>query len=156
MAVEGGNPADHLAAICALVFDPQATFSVRAVLPELEGIEPFTAPDSAERRELLRLRSFVEGKDGRAEDSIRHGEEALRHDAAHPFLPLADRVSLHYGTARQAEARGQCGGRHPALPGRAAPAGGERHQPERTVRHAPAPRLLPARGRAVPEALQVN
>ncbi len=107
-AAEGGPTAGRLAAIHALVFDPQATFSVRAVLADLDGIEPLTAPDSAERGEVLRLRSFVEGKGGRAEDSIRHGEEALRLDVAHPFLPRADRVSLHYGVARQAEAAGRC------------------------------------------------
>ena len=81
---------------------------MRAVLAELNGIEPLTGPDSAERGVVLRLRSFVEGKGGRAEDSIRHGEEALRLDAAHPFLQLTDRVSLHYGIARQAEAAGRC------------------------------------------------
>ena len=100
--------ADRLAAIHALVFDPQATFSVRAVLAELDGIKAVTAPESAERGEVLRLRSFVEGKGGQEEDSIRHGEEALRPDAAHPFLSLRDRVSLHYGIARLAEAAGRC------------------------------------------------
>ncbi len=107
-AADDGTAAERLAAIRALVFDPAATFSVRAVLAELDGIEPLTAPDSAGRGEVLRLRSFVEGKGGRADDSIRHGEEALRLDAAHPFLSLADKVSLQYGVARQAEAAGRC------------------------------------------------
>lgn len=91
---------DRLAAIHAMVLDPAARFSVRAVLGELDGIEPRTAPDSSERGRVMQLRSFVENKGDRPEDSIRHGEEALRIEAMHPFLDLADRVSLHYAVAR--------------------------------------------------------
>lgn len=100
--------ADRLAAIHDMVLDPGATFSVRAVLGELDGIEPLTAPDSAERGRVMQLRSFVENKGERTENSIRHGEEALRIKAMHPFLDLGDKVSLHYAIARQAERIGRC------------------------------------------------
>ena len=100
---------DRLAAIHTMVLDPAARFSVRAVLGELDDIEPSTAPDSAERGRVMQLRLFVENKGGRAEESIRHGEEALRIEGTHPFLDLADKVSLHYALARQAEQVGHCG-----------------------------------------------
>ena len=100
--------AGRLLAIHTMVLDPEARFSVRAVLGELDGIEPFTAPDSAERGRVLQLRSFVENKGERMEDSIRHGEEALRIEAANPFLDLGDKESLHYAIARQNEQLGRC------------------------------------------------
>ena len=107
-AADGGSAAERLAAVHARVFDPNATFSVRAVLSELDDIEAVTTPGSRERGQILRLRSFVEEKGGRREDSIRHGEDALGIEATHPFLSLEDKVSLHYGIARQAEAAGRC------------------------------------------------
>ncbi len=107
-AADDRSAAERLAAIRARVFDPDATFSVHAVLGELDDIEARTAPGGRERGQVLRLRSFIEEKGGRTEDSIRHGEDALGIEAAHPFLPLEDRVSLHYGIARQAEAAGRC------------------------------------------------
>ncbi len=99
---------DRLAAIHTMVLDPKARFSVRAVLEELDGIEPLTAPDSAERGRVMQLRSFVENKGERTEDSIRHGEEALRIEAMHPFLDLGGKGSLHYAIARQDEQIGRC------------------------------------------------
>lgn len=109
-AATGANntAADRLAAIHALVLDPAARFSVRPVLGKLDQVEPLTTPGCPERGRVLQLRSFVEQKGGRAADSIRHGEGALRVEVAHPFLDLAERVSLHYGIARQAEEIGQC------------------------------------------------
>ena len=100
--------AGRLLSIHTMVLDPEAKFSVRAVLGELDGIEPLTAPDSAERGRVLQLRSFVENKGERMEDSIRHGEEALRIEAANPFLDLGDKESLHYAIARQNERLGRC------------------------------------------------
>ncbi len=108
-AAAEGQAAGRLAEIHAMVLDPGARFSVRAVLAELDGIEPLTVPDGVERGRVLQLRSFVEDKGGRPEDSIRHGEEALRIEATHPYLDLRDRVSLHYAVARQAERTGRCG-----------------------------------------------
>ena len=109
VAAADSQAADRLAAIHATVLDPAAMFSVRAVLGELDGIEPLTAPDSPERGRVMHLRAFVENKGERTEDSIRHGEDALRIEAMHPFLDLADKVSLHYALARQAEQIGRCG-----------------------------------------------
>ncbi len=100
--------ASRLLAIHTMVLDPEARFSVRAVLGELEGIEPLTAPDGAERGRVLQLRSFVENKGERAEDSIRHGEEALRIEAVKAFLDLGDKESLHYAIARQNQRLGRC------------------------------------------------
>lgn len=100
--------ADRLTAIHTMVLDPTAKFSVRAVLGELDEIEPLTAPNSAERGRVMQLRSFVENKGERMEDSIRHGEEALRIEGLHPFLDLEDKVSLQYAIARQAERIGRC------------------------------------------------
>ena len=97
-----------LAEMHATLFDPSSMFSVSAVLAQLDEIEPSTRPDSVERGEVMHLRSFVEGKGGRAEESIRHGEVALRIEALHPFLSLKDRVGLHYSVARQAEQAGDC------------------------------------------------
>lgn len=108
-AAQDRGPADRLAAIRTMVLDPATRFSVRAVLAELDTIEPLTAVESADRGRVMQLRSFVENKGERAEDSIRHGEDALRIQAVHPFLDLDDQVSLRYSLARQAERLGRCG-----------------------------------------------
>ena len=102
-AAAADDTASRLAAIHARVLDPGSMFSVRAVLAELDGIEPLTAPDSAERGRVMQLRAFVENKGERAEDATRHGEEALRIEALHSFLDASDAMSLHYAMARQAE-----------------------------------------------------
>ncbi len=103
------DTASRLAAIHARLLDAGSTFSVRAVLAELDGIEPLTAPNSAERGRVMQLRAFVETKGDRTEDATRHGEEALRIEALHPFLNVADAMSLHYAIARQAEDSNHCG-----------------------------------------------
>ncbi len=108
VAAADGAAADRLAAIHAMVLDPAVRFSVQAVLDELNAIEPLTAPGGPERGRVMQLRSFLEDKGERAEDSIRHGEEALRIEAVHPFLDLGDKVSLQYSVARQAERLGRC------------------------------------------------
>ena len=76
------DTASRLAAIHARLLDAGSTFSVRAVLAELDGIEPLTAPNSAERGRVMQLRAFVETKGDRTEDATRHGEEALRIEAS--------------------------------------------------------------------------
>ncbi len=108
-AASAGDAASRLAAIRARVLDPGSTFSVRAVLAELAEIEPLTAPDSVERGRVMQLRSFVEDKGKRAEDAIRHGRDALRIEALHPFLDPSAAMSLHHAIARRAEAAGRCG-----------------------------------------------
>ena len=109
VAAQDRGTADRLAAIRTTVLDPAARFSVRAVLAELDTLETLTAVDSPDRGRVMQLRSFVENKGERAEDSIRHGEDALRIEAVHPFLSLDDKVSLRYSLARQAERLGRCG-----------------------------------------------
>ena len=108
VAAADSQAVGRLAAIHTMVLDPGARFSVRAVLGELDGIEPLTTPDSVDRGRVMQLRSFVENKGERAEDSIRHGEEAFRIEAMHPFLDLGDKESLHYAIARQDEQIGRC------------------------------------------------
>ncbi len=108
-AAAADDTASRLAAIQARVLDPGSTFSLDAVLAELDQIESLTPPDSAERSRVMQLRSFVENKGDRAEDAIRHGRDALRIEALHPFLDPSDTMSLHYAIARQAEATGRCG-----------------------------------------------
>ncbi len=107
-AAAADDTASRLAAIHAMVLDPGSVFSVRGVLAELDGIEPVTAPDSVERGRVMQLRAFVETKGDRAEDATRHGAEALRIEALHPFLDASDTMSLHYAIARQTEDSGRC------------------------------------------------
>ena len=108
VAAADNQAAVRLAAIHTMVLDPAARFSVRAVLGELDEIEPLTAPDSEDRGRVMQLRSFVENKGERMQDSILHGEEALRIEAEHPFLDLGDKEALHYAIARQNEEIGRC------------------------------------------------
>ena len=99
---------ERLSAIRRRVFDDHGTFSVLSVLAELDEIEPLTSPHSVERGRVMQLRSFVEDKGGRAEDSIRHGHQAFHIDMLHPWLSTPERVALHYSIARQAQSSGDC------------------------------------------------
>jgi tetratricopeptide (TPR) repeat protein len=102
------KPLERLAEINKMVFDPNARFSRKAVLAELDRIETATGADTPDRGRVTYLRHVVERKAGRDANSVQHGEAALSIDERTPFLAPRDRMMLIYYIAQHAEGDDDC------------------------------------------------
>ncbi|WP_243368339.1 tetratricopeptide repeat protein [Microvirga solisilvae] len=87
--------------------DPDQFFSIRETLAELNTLEKkVSSGDQEAQGELNFLRGFVLYRAERAAESLPPSVEALRIDAARPFLSDQERTRLTYNIALQAEAVG--------------------------------------------------
>ena len=94
----------RVAALIAYLQNPDSRFTVRSALAGIADAEKDTGPDSLDRGRLERLRSIIARKGDKRDESIKAGLEALRIDAASPFLSSVERAWLHGSIASQAEA----------------------------------------------------
>ncbi len=105
-AKAGDDALKRLREIHAAVMDPNRMFSISATLAELDTLAPAvekTPANSAARGELNYLRGFVHFRAGRSEESLGPLQEAVRIDAAAPFLTADERWRNFYRIASQAK-----------------------------------------------------
>lgn len=100
----GTNPMERLKELHRMIADPERIFSIGEVLAELDIMEANLPADAIEARgEIYYIHGFLLFRTGRAKESIELGMEALRIDAATPFLSASERALFAYDVAIQAE-----------------------------------------------------
>jgi tetratricopeptide (TPR) repeat protein len=103
----GGEAAElaRLRELHRTLMDPEQTFSIRATLAELDALEArIPEGDSPARGEFNFLRGYLHSRREEAEEAVRFTREALRIDAAIPFLEEGDRTYALYRLATNAKA----------------------------------------------------
>jgi tetratricopeptide (TPR) repeat protein len=95
---------DRLREIHQRLMDPEQVFSISATLATLDALEAQVPEgDLPARGELNFLRGFVFGRNKESTEAVHFTREALRIDAATPFLTEDDRSNALYRLAINAE-----------------------------------------------------